>query len=89
MVPAFDKEIDRRRAPDATKEAKDHCRYVFKNKSYYDNVAARESSRGQRRHGGVVEECVGVDGDILQQVLIPMMNVSRICADGEKSPQDE
>lgn len=31
---------------------------------------------------GLVEECVGVDGDMLQQVIIPTMNVSRVCADG-------
>jgi hypothetical protein len=38
---------------------------MFKNGSYFDNIAARESSRGKRRHGGLVEECVGVDGTIL------------------------
>ena len=44
---------------------------MFKNGSYFDNIAARESSRGKRRHGGLVEECVGVDGQILSEVIIP------------------
>lgn len=69
LVPAFERELDRR--PGKTKEGKDYCVYVFKNKSYFDNIAARETSRGKRRHGGLVEECVGVDGDILSQVIIP------------------
>lgn len=49
LVPAFDREIDRRRGK--TQESKDYCYYIFKNGSYFDNVAAKESSRGKRRHG--------------------------------------
>ena len=79
-IPAFNREIDRR--PGKTREGKDYVRYVFKNGSYFDNVAASERSRGLRRHGGVIEESVGVDGQILSEVILPMMNVSRRCADG-------
>lgn len=86
LVPAFDREIDRR--PGKTKEGKDYACYVFKNGSFFDNIAARESSRGKRRHGGLVEECVGVDGDILSQVIIPTMNVSRLCMDGTMQPSE-
>lgn len=86
LVPAFDREIDRR--PGQTKESKDYCIYRFKNGSYFDNIAARESSRGKRRHGGLVEECVGVDGDILSSVIIPTMNVSRLCMDGTTHPEE-
>lgn len=71
LVPAFNKEIDRR--PGKTQESKDKCIYRFKNGSYFDNVAANEKARGGRRHAGVLEECVGIDGDILQQVLIPKL----------------
>ena len=80
LIPAFSKEIDWRRGQ--TLEGKDYVKYVFKNGSYFDNIAARESSRGKRRHGGLIEECVGVDGDILSQVIIPTMNISRMCMDG-------
>lgn len=69
MVPALNKEIDRR--PGKTQESKDKCVYRFKNGSYFDNVAANEKARGGRRHAGVLEECVGIDGKILQEVLIP------------------
>lgn len=51
LVPAFDREIDRRRGK--TQESKDYCIYIFKNGSYFDNVAAKESSRGKRRHGKI------------------------------------
>ena len=61
---------------------------MFKNGSYFDNIAARESSRGKRRHGGLVEECVGVDGEILSSVIIPTMNVSRLCMDGTMQPDE-
>ena len=86
LVPAFDKEIDRRRG--VTQEGKDYCKYVFRSGSYFDNVAARESSRGKRRHGGLIEECVGVDGTILNEVLIPMMNVDRRCLDNTVQPTE-
>lgn len=79
-IPAFEREIDWRRGK--TQEGKDYCKYIFKNGSYFDNVAARESSRGKRRHGGLIEECIGVDGTILNEVLIPLMNIDRECMDG-------
>lgn len=61
---------------------KDHCKIIFKNNSSYENLAARESTRGLRKHGGLLEECVGIDQKMLQEVLIPLMNVSRRCMDG-------
>ena len=86
LVPAFKKEIDWGRGK--TLEGKDYCKYVFKSGSYFDNIAARESSRGKRRHGGLIEECVGVDGKILSEVIIPTTNVSRRCLDGTVHPEE-
>lgn len=85
-IPAFAREINWDRGQ--TQEGKDYCKYIFKNGSYFDNVAARESSRGKRRQGGLIEECVGVDGDILNQVLIPLMNIDRECLDGTVQPAE-
>ena len=87
LVPAFKREIDWGRG--VTLEGKDYCKYVFKNGSYFDNIAARESSRGKRRQGGLIEECVGVDGTILSEVIIPTMNVSRMCMDGSTHPEEQ
>lgn len=69
LVPALNRELDRR--PGKTRISKDYCIFMFKNGSYFDNIAATEKSRGKRRHGGLVEECVGVDGTILSEVIIP------------------
>ena len=87
LIPAFEKEINWTRG--ITLEGKDYAKYVFKNGSYFDNIAARESSRGKRRHAGVIEECVGVDGDILSEVIIPTMNISRMCMDGSTHPEEQ
>ena len=74
-MPGFAHEIDRSRGKSV--EGKDYCKYIFRNKSYIDNLSASEKSRGKRRHGGLMEECVGIDGTILNEVIIPVMNISR------------
>ena len=87
LIPSFEREIDWRRGQ--TQEGKDRVVYKFKNGSQLDNLAARESTRGQRRHGGSMEECVGIDDAILREVIIPVMAVSRRAMDGtvnEKEP---
>ncbi len=86
LVPALERELDMR--PGKTRQSKDYCIFMFKNGSYFDNIAASEKSRGKRRHGGLVEECVGVDGTILNEVIIPTMNVSRLCMDGSTQPEE-
>ena len=86
MIPAFDREIDRRRGKTVIRN--DYCKYVFKNGSYIDNMTAGEKSRGKRRQGGIFEECVSIDKDILQQVLIPIANISRRCMDGSKHSEE-
>ena len=80
LIPSMQREIDWGRGK--TQEGKDRVRYVFKNGSVLDNLAARESTRGQRRHGGLMEECVGIDDAILREVIIPVMAVSRRAKDG-------
>lgn len=87
LIPSFKREIDWGRGK--TLEGKDKVRYIFKNGSVLDNLAARESTRGQRRHGGLMEECVGIDDEILREVIIPVMAISRRAKDGttnEKEP---
>ena len=80
LIPAFEREIDWSRGK--TLEGKDKVRYIFKNGSQLDNLAARESTRGQRRHGGLMEECAGIDDKILREVIIPVMAIPRRSKDG-------
>ena len=86
LIPALKREIDWTRG--TTVEKNDYCKYVFKNGSYIDNMVAGEKSRGKRRQGGIFEECVSIDKDVLQQILIPIANISRLCADGTKHSEE-
>jgi len=46
LIPSFKREIVWGRGQKSTQEGKDRVRYVFKNGSVLDNLAARESTRG-------------------------------------------
>ena len=87
MIPAFEREIDYGRGK--TLLGKDYVKICFKGGSYFDNIAANEKSRGKRRHGFVGEECVGIDGKILSEVLIPITNISRRLPDGTSIPEEK
>jgi hypothetical protein len=86
LIPALDNELNRDRG--VTKKSKDDVEYVFKNGSKINILAARESSRGQRRTGGVMEECVLIDGDKLNEIIIPTTNVDRLLPCGIRIPEE-
>ena len=73
LIPAFEKEIiwDTRGTKARTSQSKDSVVYTFKNGSTLENVAATEKTRGRRFQAGLMEECVGIDQDILEQVIVP------------------
>ena len=64
LIPALNNEINWDRG--VSTKSKDNVKYVFKNGSSIDILAARQSSRGQRRTGGLMEECVS---EVLQRTL--------------------
>jgi len=86
LIPALNNEINWDRG--VSKKSKDDVKYVFKNGSIIDILAARQSSRGQRRTGGLMEECVLIDGDILNEVIIPTTNVDRLLPDGSRHKEE-
>jgi hypothetical protein len=86
LIPSLNNEIDWTRG--ATKKSKDDVKYIFKNSSSIDILAAKQSSRGQRRTGGLMEECVLIDGDILNEVIIPTTNVDRLLPDGTRHKEE-
>lgn len=86
LIPALNNELNLERGK--TRKTKDDVEYVFKNGSRINVLAAKQSSRGQRRTGGLMEECVLIDGDILNEVIIPTTNVDRLLADGERVPDE-
>lgn len=86
LIPALNNEINWARG--VSKKSKDSVKYIFKNGSYIDILAARETSRGQRRTGGVIEESILVDGDALNEIIIPTTNVDRLLPDGTRHEEE-
>lgn len=86
LIPGIKNEIDWTRG--VSKSSKDNVEYVFKNKSKLDIMAARQSSRGKRATGGLVEECILVDQTMLNEVIIPTMNVNRRLPDGTRHEEE-
>lgn len=86
MIPALANEINWDRG--VSTKSKDNVHYVFKNGSEIDILAARESSRGQRRTGILIEEAILVDGDALNEIVIPTTNIDRNLADGSTDPDE-
>lgn len=80
LIPAMEREIiwDTRGTRARTAQTKDSVIYTFKNGSTLENIAASEKTRGRRFNSGLMEECVGIDQDILNEVLIPTLNVDRM-----------
>ena len=86
LIPALSNEIVWDRG--TTKKSKDSVKYVFKSGSTLDILAARESTRGQRRNGGVIEEVILVDETALNEIIIPTTNVDRLLPDGTTDPDE-
>ena len=86
LIPALSNEINWERGQ--SKKSKDNVEYIFKNGSKINILAARESSRGQRRTGGLMEECVLIDQDALNEIIIPTTNVARRLADGTRHEEE-
>ena len=82
LIPGMKNEIDWSRG--ATKASKNMVEYIFKNGSKLDIMAAQQSSRGKRATGGLMEECILIDQTLLNEVIIPTMNVDRRLADGSR-----
>lgn len=86
LIPALNNEINWNRG--VSKKSADDVQYIFKNGSQLDILAATERSRGQRRTGLLLEECVLIDGDVLNEILIPTTVVDRLLADGSKHNEE-
>lgn len=86
LIPALANEICQDRG--TTKKSKDNVKYLFKNGSELDILAARESTRGQRRNGGVIEEVILVDETALNEIILPTTNVDRNLPDGTTDPDE-
>lgn len=85
LIPTLKSEIDFKQCL----FARNYVKIVFKNGSRFDVVAMKDSTRGGRRHGGLIEEAILIDGQKLNEVIIPLMNVSRRKKDGSVDPKEK
>lgn len=70
------------------KQSTDYIEMKFKNGSVFHVLALSASSRGQRATGGILEEAALIDSTLLNEVILPMMNVPRRCMDGKVNPEE-
>ena len=66
----------------------DYVRLVFKNGSILDVVSVSNSTRGGRCTSGLMEEVILIDGDQLNEVILPLMNINRRRRDGKVNPRE-
>lgn len=64
-------------------KVKDQFTIYFKNGSQMSNLAAKQSSRGLRFTGLTLEEIIEGDPNIIQEVILPTLAISRRAANGE------
>ena len=67
---------------------KDYVTLKFRNGSQFDVVGALDSQRGGRRHGGLIDEIRDHDEEPLNEVVLPLMNVSRRLPDNTVNPKE-
>lgn len=66
----------------------DYAELELKNGSHMDIVATSNAARGGRRHWGTLEEFALMDGDEVNEIIIPLMNVDRRTVSGIVNPTE-
>ena len=67
---------------------KDYVTLKFRNGSQFDVVGALDSTRGGRRHGGLIDEVRDHEEEPINEVVLPLMNVSRRLPDNTVNPKE-
>ena len=67
---------------------KDYVTIKFRNSSQFDVVGALDSQRGGRRHGGLIDEIRDHDEVDVNEIVLPLMNVSRRLPDNTVNPKE-
>ena len=68
---------------------KDYVDVYYKNGSRLSIVGALDSDRGLRTHATLIDEVRDQDGDMIAEVVLPQMNVSRRMANGLLNPYEK
>ena len=67
---------------------KDYVTLKFRNGSQFDVVGALDSTRGGRRHGGLIDEVRDHEEQPINEIVLPLMNVSRRMPDNTVNPKE-
>ena len=67
---------------------KDYVTLKFRNGSQFDVVAPLDSTRGGRRHGGLIDEVRDHEEQPINEIVLPLMNVSRRLPDNTVNPKE-
>lgn len=67
---------------------KDYVTLKFRNGSVLDVVGALDSARGGRRQGGLLDEIRDHDEESINNVVIPLVNISRRLPDNTTNPYE-
>ena len=86
LIPGLKNELDLTRGK--TKTSKDNLELIFKNGSVLDVMAARQSSRGKRANGGLMDEVILIDPVTLNEVILPTMVIDRRLSDGTQQREE-
>ena len=66
----------------------DYAEITFKNGSHMDIVSTTNAARGGRRYWGTLEEFALMNGDEVNEIIIPLMNVDRRTMSGLINPTE-
>lgn len=81
--PLLKKEVD------TANFGKDYTDLMFKNGSRLSIVGALDSDRGIRTHSTLIDEVRDQDGQMIAEVILPQMNVSRRNINGDVNPYEK
>lgn len=81
--PLLEKEVEK------ANFGKDYVDIFFKNGSKLSIVGALDSDRGIRTHATLIDEARDQDGDMINEVVLPQMNVSRRMVNGLVNPYEK
>lgn len=66
----------------------DYVRLSYRNGSVFDVVSALNSQRGGRRGAGIIDEFRDHDADDINDIVLPLLNVSRKMKNGLENPNE-
>ena len=81
--PLLEKEVEK------ANFGKDYVDIFFKNGSRLSIVGALDSDRGIRTHATLIDEARDQDGDAINEIVLPQMNVSRRMHNGLVNPYEK